>query len=499
MVRVFYLSNAQAAKVVPALRQVGTIKNVHLDERANALIVRDTPEVIAVAERIVAALDLAQSEVTMDVRVLEVNTNDELEVGVDYPSDLRLSILPQGESGKVTVGDILGLNSEMLGVSSRNELSMALNLLQKRGKTRVLANPKIRVRNMEKASIKIGEKVPVVTTTNANGVVTESVNYQDVGLSLQVEPQVTLGNDVSVKVSMEVSNLKGEVKTAGGGVVYPMSTRNAETVMTARDGETQVLAGLVNQKQSGNTSGLPGLSTLEWLGSLFGSTKDSEESTEIVLLLTPHVERSLELPAASTAIPVRHRSQRDRAALDDRAGPAGWTRRWRRRIEDVHARAKGFTLIEMLAALTLLALLLSVALPYADLVRRRNQEEDLRHSLRIVRDAIDAYHAASLEEDRQVPGSQRLSAGSGQPDARRDGQDRSERGKLYFLRRLPADPMCESCEGTDAADTWETRSYDSSAESFSSGRDVFDLRSRSERNQWHPVQRMVGAPAPVSR
>ncbi|WP_158658337.1 secretin N-terminal domain-containing protein [Achromobacter sp. AONIH1] len=301
MVRVFYLSNAQAAKVVPALRQVGTIKNVHLDERANALIVRDTPEVIAVAERIVAALDLAQSEVTMDVRVLEVNTNDELEVGVDYPSDLRLSILPQGESGKVTVGDILGLNSEMLGVSSRNELSMALNLLQKRGKTRVLANPKIRVRNMEKASIKIGEKVPVVTTTNANGVVTESVNYQDVGLSLQVEPQVTLGNDVSVKVSMEVSNLKGEVKTAGGGVVYPMSTRNAETVMTARDGETQVLAGLVNQKQSGNTSGLPGLSTLEWLGSLFGSTKDSEESTEIVLLLTPHVERSLELPAASNS------------------------------------------------------------------------------------------------------------------------------------------------------------------------------------------------------
>ena len=94
------------------------------------------------AERIVAALDLAQSEVTMDVRVLEVNTNDELEVGVDYPSDLRLSILPQGESGKVTVGDILGLNSEMLGVSSRNELSMALNLLQKRGKTACLPIPR---------------------------------------------------------------------------------------------------------------------------------------------------------------------------------------------------------------------------------------------------------------------------------------------------------------------------------------------------------------------
>ena len=429
MVRVFYLSNAQAAKVVPALRQVGTIKNVHLDERANALIVRDTPEVIAVAERIVAALDLAQSEVTMDVRVLEVNTNDELEVGVDYPSDLRLSILPQGESGKVTVGDILGLNSEMLGVSSRNELSMALNLLQKRGKTRVLANPKIRVRNMEKASIKIGEKVPVVTTTNANGVVTESVNYQDVGLSLQVEPQVTLGNDVSVKVSMEVSNLKGEVKTAGGGVVHPMSTRNAETVMTARDGETQVLAGLVNQKQSGNTSGLPGLSTLEWLGSLFGSTKDSEESTEIVLLLTPHVERSLELPAASNSyFPSGTEASVTVLPLTTApARPAG--RRWRRRIEDVHAQATrlhpdrnaGRAHAAGVVAERGAALRRSGPPPQSG----RGPAAQPAHRARCDRRLSRGQPGG---EDRQVPGSQRLSAGSGQPDAGRDGQDRSERG-----------------------------------------------------------------------
>jgi general secretion pathway protein D len=152
---------------------------------------------------------------------------------------------------------------------------------------------------MEKASIKIGEKVPVVTTTNANGVVTESVNYQDVGLILQVEPRISLSNEVSVKVSMEVSNLKGEVKTAGGGIVYPMSTRNAETVMTARDGETQVLAGLVNQQQTRSSSGLPGLSVMGWLGSLFGGQKKTDQTTEIVLLLTPHIERSMALPSAS--------------------------------------------------------------------------------------------------------------------------------------------------------------------------------------------------------
>ncbi len=299
MVRVFYLDQANATHVLAALRQISAPKNVHLDERANAVLVRDTPEVMAVVERVVAALDIAQSEVTMDVQVLEVNASDELEVGVDYPSDLRFSLLAQSESGKITVGDLLNLSKGHIGVSSRNDLSAALNLLQKRGKTKVLANPKIRVRNLEKASIKIGEKVPVVTTTNANGVVTESVNYQDVGLILQVEPRISLSNEVSVKVSMEVSNLKGEVKTAGGGIVYPMSTRNAETVMTARDGETQVLAGLVNQQYTRSSSGLPGFSLMGWLGSLFGGQKKTDQTTEIVLLLTPHIERSMALPSAS--------------------------------------------------------------------------------------------------------------------------------------------------------------------------------------------------------
>ena len=297
--RTFYLAQANASHVLAAMRQISAPKNVHLDERANAVIVRDTPEVIAVIERLVASLDIAQSEVTMDVQVLEVNTNDVLDVGIDYPPDLRFSVLGKDGADKVTVGDLLHLNSDRIGVSSRSDLGMAVNLLQKKGKTKVLANPKIRVRNMEKASIKIGEKVPVVTTTNANGVVTESVNYQDVGLILQVEPRISLSDEVSVKVSMEVSNLKGEVKTAGGGIVYPMSTRNAETVMTARDGETQVLAGLIKQQQDRSSNGLPGLSTLGWLGSLFGGQKRSDENTEIILLLTPRIERALELPAAA--------------------------------------------------------------------------------------------------------------------------------------------------------------------------------------------------------
>ena len=115
---------------------------MHLDERANAVIVRDTPEVIAVIERLVASLDIAQSEVTMDVQVLEVNTNDVLDVGIDYPPDLRFSVLGKDGADKVTVGDLLHLNSDRIGVSSRSDLGMAVNLLQRRARPRCWPIPR---------------------------------------------------------------------------------------------------------------------------------------------------------------------------------------------------------------------------------------------------------------------------------------------------------------------------------------------------------------------
>ncbi|WMD18297.1 type II secretion system protein [Achromobacter seleniivolatilans] len=145
-------------------------------------------------------------------------------------------------------------------------------------------------------------------------------------------------------------------------------------------------------------------------------------------------------------------------------------------------KQSGFTLIEMMAALTLLALLLSVALPFSGLVKRRAQEQELRHSLQLIRHAIDAYYQASIEG--RIDKS--LDRSGYPPDLDslvKGAQDKTNPngGKLYFLRRLPADPMCERCEGRAAADTWDTRSYDSSADSFSSGRDVFDVRSKSLR------------------
>ncbi|WP_107314907.1 secretin N-terminal domain-containing protein, partial [Burkholderia metallica] len=299
-IRTFFLSHADAKSVMAALRQMIKPKDVYVDERVNAVVMRDTPETIQVAERVVMGLDIPQSEVTLDVQVLEVNMNDSLDLGVQYPGKVQFSALGGVEGGALTLGDLLRLNRDRVGVSSESGgLALAIDMLQKQGKTKTLANPKIRVRNMEKANIKIGERVPIVTTTNANGVVTESVSYQDVGLMLKVEPRISLNEEVSVKVNMEVSSILSKETTKTGLVAYSLGTRNAETLMTAKNGETQILAGLVKRNESESIAGLPGMSGVPVLGRLFGSNGRSNERSEIVLLITPHIERNLDLPTAA--------------------------------------------------------------------------------------------------------------------------------------------------------------------------------------------------------
>ncbi|MGL4605628.1 MAG: type II secretion system protein GspD, partial [Iodobacter sp.] len=169
--------------------------------------------------------------------------------------------------------------------------------LHNKSNTNILANPKIRVKNREKAKVQIGERLPVVTTTNNNGVTSETVTYLDVGLTLNVEPTLSVDNDISVKVSLEVSNVTGSQTTRNGLLVYKVGTRNASTNMSARDGETQVLAGLLSRTDQTTGNALPGLGELPVLDRLFGNKKDDNSKTELILLITPRVVRNLAIPA----------------------------------------------------------------------------------------------------------------------------------------------------------------------------------------------------------
>ncbi|WP_410497816.1 secretin N-terminal domain-containing protein [Chitinibacter sp. S2-10] len=305
VMRTFYLSNADPKQVLAMLKQMVKTRDIYIDERLSMLVMRDTPEAIAVAERLIAAQDLPQSEVLMDVEILEVSNSDVLDLGIQYPSNVSATVYGNTSSllaaaktaGQVTLDQIGNINKSDVLVNL-GAPTVTANFLQTKGSTNVLANPKIRVKNRDKAKILIGDRVPVVTTTTSNGVSSESVNYQDVGLTLNVEPVMTVDNEISVKVNLEVSNIVRSITSKTGLIAYQIGTRRAETNMTARDGETQILAGLLSRAETNTGSGIPFLSTIPLLDRIFGTKKSENSKTEIILLITPRVVRSLPLPSS---------------------------------------------------------------------------------------------------------------------------------------------------------------------------------------------------------
>jgi general secretion pathway protein D len=301
VVRTFFLNNADAKLVAAALKTITKSTDVVIDEKLNAVIVRDTPEAIRVAEQIVALQDRAEPEVVLEVEVLEITRNRLQNLGIQWPSTVSLSPLASGGSGAaVTLADLLSPTRNTLGVGSP---SATINLNATDGDTNILANPRIRVRNKEKAKILIGDKVPVISATVGAGVgafASESVSYIDVGLTLNVEPTVYMNDQVGIRISMEVSSLGTKTTTQSGSTVFQIGTRQASTVLQLRDGENQVLAGLLNNQEQTSGNKIPGLGDFPILGRLFGNTTNNDQKTEIVLSITPHIVRNVTRPSENT-------------------------------------------------------------------------------------------------------------------------------------------------------------------------------------------------------
>jgi general secretion pathway protein D len=298
-VKSFYLANADVKQTANMVRSLAKTRDLYVDEKLNMLVVRDTPEAIRMVEKLIASQDLGEPEVMLEVEVLEVGSNTLTNLGIEWPGRASVGVIgAEKVPGQLTGTEVKNFSSGLVRLNVSDPL-LALNLRQQAGRTNVLANPRIRVKSREKARIHIGDKVPVITTTaGATGFVSESVNYLDVGLKLEVEPQVTLDDDVGIKVGLEVSNISNEVKTTGGTVAYQVGTRNANTVLRLHDGETQVLAGLINDEDRRSANQVPGASRLPLIGRLFKSSNDTVNKTEIVLLITPRVIRNIERPGA---------------------------------------------------------------------------------------------------------------------------------------------------------------------------------------------------------
>jgi general secretion pathway protein D len=298
IVHTFYLTNAVPKDVESMLKSMLGAKTLFVDERTNVVVMRDTPDAVRMAEKLVASIDVPEPEVLISVEVLEIARSRLLNLGITYPGSVTATLSPVSGAKSLVLSDLKHQNSDTIALSS---ISATLNALQTSGDTNTLASPRIRARNKEKAKILIGSRVPVITSSTAllsNGTAnSSSVQYLDVGLTLDVQPTVYLDGDVSIKVGLEVSSITNTV-VVGGTQAYTIGTRNANTLLRLKDGETQILAGLIQDSDTKTAAGIPGLSEIPILGRLFGSHNNGREKSEIVLSITPHIIRTQARPAS---------------------------------------------------------------------------------------------------------------------------------------------------------------------------------------------------------
>lgn len=297
-VRTFYLANADVKAVSNTIKTIVKTKDLVIDERLGLIIMRDTPDAIRMAERIVALQDLTDPEVMLEVEVVEMKRSRLLELGINWPNQLSLSPV-QIDGVPLVLKDLGNLNRSNLRATIGG---VTANARKEDADVSILANPRIRVRNKEKAKVLIGDRVPVITTTsNVTGFVSESINYVDVGLKLEVEPNIYLDEEVAIKVNLEVSSLVREIISKSGSLAYQIGTRGASTVLRLKDGETQILAGLISDEDRSSANKVPGLGEMPVAGRLFGSQKDDSLRSEILLSITPRVVRSIRRPDLQSA------------------------------------------------------------------------------------------------------------------------------------------------------------------------------------------------------
>jgi len=286
VLRTFYLTNADTKEVQNLLKTMTHIKDIYVDEKLNLVTIRDTPEAVRLAERLVESVDVAEAEVMLEVEVMELSRIRAQQLGLQFPT--------QATRGSGTAATIPTRQLGQTITAITNPVLIA-DLFAQDTDADLLANPRIRVKNREKAKVLIGEKLPVFTSTAVqNAGVSTSVSYLDIGLKLEVEPQVYLNDEVGIKINLEVNSNLGTVKdVTTGTTAYNVGTRTATTVLRLHDGETQVLAGLINDNERATLSKVPGLGDIPGIGRLFTDANTNREKTEIVLLITPRIIRNV--------------------------------------------------------------------------------------------------------------------------------------------------------------------------------------------------------------
>lgn len=300
IVRTFYLSNADLKETLDLLRIVVDARRLSSITATNAITIKDTPERITAAGKIIAATDKARAEVIIDVELLEVNRTHLHEYGLQVAS-----------SGQPGISGSAGVNQEGLSLRGLSNLTSAdvllanlpslyYRLLKTDSATRILANPQLRTAEGIPAQARFGERVPVPVTTfapiAAGGVQTQpitSFNYEPIGVNIDITPRMHHDDAVTLALKIELSSISGK----GFGDLPTFGSRQINTVIRLKDGETNMLAGLIRDEERTSLAGIPGLSDLPVIGRLFAYNRKETQETDIILTLTPRIVRVLNLTA----------------------------------------------------------------------------------------------------------------------------------------------------------------------------------------------------------
>ena len=319
MIRTFYLSNAKAKDMLVLLKGMLDSKRMHANEQLNTIVIRDQPEKLEMAEKIIMANDRQDSEVLFDVEVLEVDRTVDQTYGLTYPKQIAAAMVPPGFTGTIA-GDVAPQFSmdNLTNLGPGNYLfklptNVQLDFFKQITDAKTLAAPKVRVVNNKKAEINIGNKQPILlSTTNvlpgqaATGAVpttstVTSVEFRDTGVKLTVEPAIHLGNELSLKMKIEVVRLGDQVILQANPPItqFQFGNRVAETMLNVRDGETIVLGGLLQEEDRRTRVTIPWIGDLPFIGNLISSFKTQRVTTEVILTLTPHIVQAMTPPSLS--------------------------------------------------------------------------------------------------------------------------------------------------------------------------------------------------------
>src|SRR6184192_3914840 len=330
VIKTFYLANlsqpTELQDVVNALRQILEISRIQPLPSEGAIVVRGTPDQVALAQKLVGDLDKSKPEVVVDVAVMQINRDKKRTLGINPPQNMTLTLQPNVTSTTTTTNNnnngttnptTTGTTTPTTSTGSINLNSLAnlnatdfqvtldsatITALFSDSNTKLIQNPQIRALDGQKASLKIGDKIPVATGSfqpgiggvGINPLVNTQFQYNDVGVNIDVTPNVHANGEVTLKVAMDVSSVTGTSNI--GGISQPViGQRKIEHVVRLREGEANLMGGMLEDSQTKSLSGIPGLSQIPILRYLFGQTNTEHRENEIVFALIPHIVRSQDL------------------------------------------------------------------------------------------------------------------------------------------------------------------------------------------------------------